>query len=197
VADSTPDGGSPGSGPGTTTPGPYNTPIPGVAEYSQLIALAQKAYTQSVATLNLQRGQLLQQYGYGGKIDPATGMVTHLYVDANNPYGLYQQTLKGYGMQSDQTRQSMALRGIHGGLANQAAKAQTWDFGKTTTGLTNQLQQTLLGIQEQQNQDYYNEQTQIVQAQLQALNQAITMMLSGQNIDPANLAGIENNIPKA
>lgn len=184
-------GGAPPPGtPPPGTPGTYSTPIPGVAQYSQLIALAQNYYKQSVANLNLQRGNLLQQYGYTGTIDPATGLIKNIGVDAHNPYGLYQQTLKGAGQQMDQYNQGMAARGIHGGLANQGQDALKYGFGQATNTLAQNLQQSLLGLQTQQIQDQYQEQNSIVQAQLQALNQAITMMLSGQNIDPAQIPNI-------
>ena len=176
----------------TTTPGPYNTPIPGVAQYSQLIAAAQNFYKQSVATLNLQRQNLLQQYGYVGKIDPATGLISHMGVDPYNPYGLYQQTLRGAGQQMGAAQQSDVARGIgiNSGLARQGQEQLQYGFGQATNTLANNLQQSLLGLQTQQIQDQYQEQNSIVQAQLAALNQAITMMLSGQNIDPAQLPNI-------
>lgn len=182
-----------GTGPAASTstaPAPYSGPIPGAAQYSQLIALAQKAYKQSVAELNQERGQLLQQYGYVGQIDPATGLVKNVHVDANNPYGAYQQTLRGYGQAADRLRESNSLRGIRGGLANQGMTAQKFAFGKDTSALAQALQQGLLKIQEGQTQDYFTEQGQIVNAQLAALNQAMSMLLSGQTIDPANLSGI-------
>lgn len=171
-------------------PAPYSTPIPGVAQYSQLIGLAQNYYKQAVATYNLQRQNLLQQYGYTGKIDPATGLLTHMGVDPTNPYGLYQQTLKGAGQQQMGTREAFADRGIRGGLEHAAETQNKFGFGQATTQLANSLQDSLLGLQTQQNQAKYQEQNSIVQAQLQALQQAITMMLSGQTIDPANIAGI-------
>ena len=162
-----------------------------MAQYSQLIALAQKYYQQSVATLNLQRQNLLREYGYVGKIDPATGLIKNMYVDNNNPYGLYQQTLKGGGAQQMATREQFAERGIRGGLEHAAETANKFEFGKATTSLANNLQDALLNIQTQQNAAQYQEQNSIVQAQLQALQQAIAMMLSGQTIDPANIAGIK------
>lgn len=206
VASTAPPGSTPDSNPTTPAgqgpagnsagPNPYNTPIPGVAQYSQLIALAQKAYKQAVAEFGLQRSQLLQQYGYTGQIDPATGLVKNLGVDPNNPYGLYQQTLHGYGQAAEGLKEQMASRGIRGGLANQAMDQQKYGFGKDTSTLAQQLQQSLLGVQEQQTQAYFQEQTSIVNAQLSALQQAIAMMLSGQTIDPANLSGITAQLPK-
>lgn len=198
-ADATPaaTGTGPAAGPAPanpntpTNPGPYKTPIPGAAQYGQLIALAQKAYKQSVAELNQERGQLLQQYGYVGQIDPATGLIKNLHVDAHNPYGLYQQTLKAGGQQQDATRANFAARGIRGGLEQAAETANKFAFGKATNDLSQSLQQSLLKLQESQTQDYFSEQQSIVNAQLTALNQAIQMMLSGQTIDPANLAGIQ------
>lgn len=185
---STPGATGGGTGPGPT---PYNTPIPGVAQYSQLIALAQNYYKQSVAQLNLQRSNLLQQYGYQGKIDPATGLISHLQIDAHNPYGAIQQFYKSAGQASEAERYSNAARNLHGGLANQGTTALKYGFGKGSTSLVNNLQDALLGIQSQQNQAKFTEQNSIVQSQLQALQQAISMLLSGQNIDPANLAGIQ------
>ena len=193
VQDSTPPGGNPP--PGGSPPAPYSTPIPGVAQYSQLMALAQNYYKQTVATLNLQRGQLLQQYGYTGTIDPATGLIKNLGVDAHNPYGLYQQTLRQGGQQMEAEKANMASRGIRGGLANQGQTQLQYGFGAATNTLAQNLQSSLLGIQTSQEQAKYQEQNSIVQAQLQALNQAITMMLSGQVIDPAQISGIQLPTP--
>src|SRR2546423_10576360 len=81
------------AGPGTLKP--YATPVPDAATLATLNANAKLAFDNAMKKVGSQRGDLLRQYGYTQDADGNLG------VDANNPYGHYQQMLRGEADESD------------------------------------------------------------------------------------------------
>lgn len=126
-----------------------------------------EAYQKALATLNGQRANTLQQYGYLGTINPKTGTIGKMTVDPNNPYGLYQSMLYNHGVQQQQARDAAAARGLgHTGLGAQGVALDQRSFGADSAQLGSNLINTLEGYQSQQNQDWEQYQNTLWQAEL-------------------------------
>lgn len=163
-----------------------NSPVPDVGSYQQADVLATNAYNNALARINQQRQSTLQQYGYGGSIDPTTGTLSGLHVDAANPYGNFQQMLQGAALQSEQDQFANQERGLRGGLANQAITADKNAFGGQSAQLGSQLADALSGLQDQQDQAAYTRDSALWQAEQTAAENAI----ANQAFDTPSYAGV-------
>lgn len=188
VPGSVPGGSSLGGGvPGTqTNPGGSGSApdvIPGVALYGEAAAAALAAYQQALATINGQRHNTLQQYGYMGTINPQSGTITSMKVDPNNPYGLYQNMLYGHGVAQEQARNAADARGLgHVGLGAQGVWQDHRSFGQDSAQLSSNLMNTLEGLQSNQDTAYQNYQNTLWQAELAQLQAQIAA--GGFNTSP-------------
>lgn len=149
------------------------SPVPGVGGYEQADVLATNAYNNALARINQQRMSTLQQYGYGGSVDPTSGTITGVHVDPNNPYGNFQTMLRGAAQQSMQDQMANQERGLHGGLANQALSADKYVFGGQSAQLGSALSDALSGLQDQQDTAGYTRDSALWQAEQAAAEQAI------------------------
>jgi len=153
---------------------PYDTNVPGAAGYLQADLMAKTAYQNSLTRINGQRQQALQQAGYTGGIDPNNGTITGLSVDANNPFGGYQQLLKNGAVSAQAAQDAAQQRGLgHGGLAAQGMDAAKFDFGNASNSFGTQFQSILGDLQGQQSDAAYARDQALWSAQQQAAQQAI------------------------
>lgn len=166
---------------------PYTTPVPGATGYEAASLAATTAYEKALARLNQERQDTLRQYGYGGSIDPATGVVTNVHVDANLPYGAYQTARQTHADAYEAARQSAQDRGIHGGLANQGLTRLRRGFGAEDAQMGTALTGALGGFQDQQNTAAYARDSALADAQIQAARDAIQQQMFNQ----ANLDGLD------
>lgn len=151
-----------------------NSPIPDTSGYESADVLAMNAYNNALAQINQQRLATLQQFGYKGTIDPATGTITGLGVDPNNPYGNLQQLLGTSADQSMQDAASNLARGLHGGLANQAVTADKNVFGGQSSQLGTDLENQLEGFQNDQSNAAYTRDNALWQAEQTAAENAVS-----------------------
>jgi hypothetical protein len=167
---------------------PYTTPIPGATGYESATLAAKTAYQNALTRLNQQRGDTLRQFGYAGDIDPSTGVVNNVRVDANLPFGQYQQDRRQHADQYEQERASAQDRGLgHGGLAAHGVTQLRQGFGADDAALGTGLSGSLSGFQDQQNQAKYSQDSALAEAQLQQTRDAI----QAQMFDQANLDGLD------
>lgn len=167
---------------------PYTTPIPGATGYESATLAAKTAYQNALTRLNQQRGDTLRQFGYAGDIDPNTGVVGNVRVDANLPYGQYQQSRQQHADQYQQAREASQDRGLgHGGLAAHAITRLRSGFGADDASIGQGLSGALSGFQDQQNQSAYSRDSALAEAQLQATRDAIQQQMFNQ----ANLDGLD------
>lgn len=181
--------------PSPTASGPIpGSPIPlASGDYASEAAIANTAYQNALSSINNQRQQALQSFGYTGTIDPTTGQLTNMAVDPNNPFGQYQQML-GQGAADQQAVQAAAAsRGLGavtgargGGLAAQALTNSKLAFGANSANLGENLMGTLGNLtgQQQQAQDTMN--NALWQAELASAQNAIQT----QAFDPADFSGV-------
>lgn len=180
-----------------STPAPSSSPIPlNTGDYATAAATANAAYQQALSSINSQRQQALQTFGYTGQIDPTTGQLTNMSVDANNPFGQYQQML-GQGAADQRTvlANSMA-RGLGavegargGGLAAQDLTNAKLAFGANSANLGESLMNTLGGLTDQQNQAQDSMNNALWNAELASAQNAI----ANQAFNPANFSGITDS----
>jgi hypothetical protein len=165
----------------------YDTPIPGADIYAQAELAAKTGYQNAVARLNQQRGDTLQQFGYLGDVDPTNGTVGNLRVDPNNPYGTYQQLLRGSAQAGQAAHDNAAGRGIGGGLAAQGETEAKYGFGQGSFQLGTGLQNSLHGYDSAQTQAQTDEQNQIMGSKLSALQAALqAQLIASQNAAKAS-----------
>jgi hypothetical protein len=88
-------------------------PNPGV--YGEMELQALQAWQRAKSALRERQGQIWQQYGFKGKFDDATGAVSGVELDVNNPYGEYQQMLGNQGRDLDSATEEAESRGLGGG----------------------------------------------------------------------------------
>ena len=153
---------------------PGTSSIPGAYDIAGADALALKAYQNALAQVNQGRTATLQQYGYLGDINPTTGELTNLRVDPHNPYGAYQQMLKGGDQAKLAAEYAAQGRGLgSGGLAAQGITAAHQQFGADSAQMGQNIMNSLEGLQQTQTdaQQTYNDA--LWQAQQQATAQAI------------------------
>ncbi len=137
---------------------PQGGNLPFLGPYAQNQAQAELAFQRAQSALAAQRGSLLQQYGY----TPTAG--GGMAVDANNPYGLYQQMLGANQQEAQSLNQSMVNRGfgLGAGFGAQAETAAQKDAG----GRSFALAQALSGALEGQNEATMGAQDALDQATL-------------------------------
>lgn len=181
-------GGGGSTGGGSTGGGTYYAPPPGAVQSAEDYAGAQNAYNRALIRFNQQRTGLLRQYGYGGTIDPATGMVTNLHVDAGNAYGGLQQLLHQQNLEDQAAQYAAQDRGVVGGLAHQAESELAYGHH----GQTSQLAQTLLGNLSDLNNQQLDAKATLDQALWQLQHQATTDAISGGDYNPADLGGTDS-----
>jgi hypothetical protein len=122
----------PAKQPGTTYPNTYDTNIPGATGangYADASLAANTAYKNTLARINQKRSSTLRQAGYLGDIDPTSGMLSNLRVDAYNPYGGLQSMLRGQAGDFQQAQYAAEDRGLHGGLAHKADSELKYQHG--------------------------------------------------------------------
>lgn len=183
-----------GSGGPPIAAGASPIPLQG-GDYATAAATANEAYQNALASINGQRQQALQSFGYTGTIDPTTGQLTNMQVDPHNPYGQYQQMLAGGAADQRGVLANSMARGLGsvtgsrgGGLAAQGETAVKNAFGANSAALGEALTGTLSGLTEQQQgaQDTMN--NALWQAELASAQNNI----SGGNFDPANFSGVND-----
>lgn len=179
-----------GGGSGSTTAtggGTYYAPPPGTVSSAEDYAGAQNAYNRALIRFNQQRTGLLRQYGYAGTVDPTTGLVTNLHVDAGNAYGGLQQLLHQQNLEDQSAANAVQDRGIFGGLANQAESELAYGHH----GQTSQLAQTLLGNLSDLNNQQLDAKDTLDQALWQLQHQATTDAIGSSDFNPADLGGTD------
>jgi len=132
------------------TGGGYYAPPSGAIQGAEDYAGAQDAYRRALVRYNQQRTGLLRQYGYAGDINPESGMVQNLRVDAGNAYGGLQQLLHNQAQEDEQARYGAEDRGLHGGLANQAESELAYAHHGQSSNLANTLLGNLSDLDSQQ-----------------------------------------------
>ena len=188
-------GGGGGSGsPAPPTPAISGSPIPlWTGDYASAAAMANTAYQNALASINNQRQQALQTFGYTGTIDPTTGQLTNMAVDPHNPFGQYQQMLGQGAADQQAVRAASMARGLGavtgargGGLAAQGLTNAKLAFGGQSAALGENLMGTLGNLtgQQQQAQDTMN--NALWQAELASAQGAI----QGQDFNPADFSGV-------
>lgn len=198
MASAPPTGGGGGGTPPPGSPAP-GSPIPGSpiplasGDYATAAATANAAYQNALAQINGQRQQALQSFGYKGTIDPATGTLTDMQVDTNNPYGQFQQMLGTHAADQQQIAAADQQRGLGamygargGGLAAQGLTNDKLAFGADSANLGQSLMSTLGDLQGQQGQAQDTMNNALWQAELGSAQNAI----QGQSFDPANFSGV-------
>lgn len=151
----------------------YETNIPGAAGYASSSLLATNAYSNALARLNQKRMGSLRTHGYAADINPENGTIANLHVDANNPYGQYQQMLRGHADTAQAAQEQAQARGLHGGLANQLESDARYGFGGDAAAFGSQFQGELAGYQDEQTGAAYDRDNALWQAQHQAELEAI------------------------
>src|SRR5581483_7794411 len=189
----------------SATPG--GSPIPlASGDYASAAATANEAYQNALASINSQRQQALQSFGYTGTIDPSTGQLTNMQVDSHNPYGQFQQMLGQGAADQQAVLANSASRGLGsvlgargGGLAAQDLSNAKTAFGGNSAALGENLTGTLSDLTDQQTQAHDAMNNALWQAELAAAQNAI----QSQAFDPANFSGITDkpvtggSVPKA
>ena len=146
--------------------------IPGAAQYLQDNLNAKQAYQNALAKINQQRQNTLLQYGYQGSVDPKTGVISKVGINANAPYGLYQQMLRGGAQQGYQQQWGLQDRGLVGGLANQVNRQLGYQFGQDSAKLGQDLSGQLFNLQDQQDAAKYQYDQTLAQEEALAAMQA-------------------------
>lgn len=141
-----PDTGTSRASGASFTPGP----IPNIDIYARAEVMANNAYDKAVAQLNQNRLNTLTQYGYTGKVDPTTGVVSGVAVDPHSLYGSLQQLLHNQAVEDTSAQNAAQDRGLVGGLAHQAASELRYAHGGQDTALGSDLQSKLADMQTQQ-----------------------------------------------
>jgi hypothetical protein len=156
---------------------PYDAPVPGAVGQMNVALLGKTAYNNTLARINRQRGQSLQQYGYQGDVDPNTGVLTNVHVDPNSRYGDFQSMLRNQATIAQQAEYANQDRGLRGGMANKALSDARYGFGQQSAQLGTNFANTFTDYQDQQTQakaDYdralYEQQLQDAQAAIAAGN---------------------------
>ena len=148
----TPGGGGAGGTDGSNPDGTYYAPNPEYVLAQENYAAANSAYGKALARLNQQRTGLLRQYGYMGDVDPTTGMVKNVRVDAGNSFGQLQQLLHGQALEDQNAQYNAEDRGLVGGLAHQAESELHYQHQAQSGNLANTLMSSLSGYDDQQQQ---------------------------------------------
>jgi hypothetical protein len=130
--------------------GTYYAPPQGSDQAAEGYTTANLAYQRALARFNQQRTGLLQQYGYKGTVDPTTGLMTNVGVDAGNSYGQLQQLLHTQANEDQQAAYAAENRGLVGGLANQGEQELSYGHHGQSSALANSLFGSLSDLNSQQ-----------------------------------------------
>ena len=152
---------------------PYDALVPGAVGQMNVALLGKTAYNNTLARINRQRGQSLQQYGYQGDIDPATGVLKNVHVDPNSRYGDFQSMLRNQANIAQQAEYANQDRGLRGGLANKALSDARYGFGQQSAQLGTNFSNTFTDYQDQQAQAKYEYDRALYEQQLQDAQNAI------------------------
>jgi hypothetical protein len=164
----------------------YSTPIPGVAQQGMAANAAKLAYDRALAKIGQKRGDLLRQHGYTGQFDDK-GNITNLGVDAQNPYGLYQQNRRAHALAGEQARSQAQSRGLSGGLARQFESRQRYDWGFDDAQQGQQLTRGISSLIGEQDEAYGQYNNALWQEQLELARQAIL----NQRFNQADYSGLD------
>ena len=147
----------------------YQTPIPGLSGYAGAAQLANQAYTNAMARYTRQRSDTLLKYGYSQGADGSLG------VDANNPYGGYQQMLKNEAGQTQGLERAQAGSGWGGSSGYLGAQRENLQYaqGGEQAQLGQAITGDLAGISEGEQEASYNKNAALYQGQENAAQQAI------------------------
>jgi hypothetical protein len=175
-------------------PAPSASPIPlDTGDYATAAATANAAYQSALSSINGQRQQALQSFGYQGQIDPTTGQLTNMQVDPHNPYGQYQQMLSQGATDQAGVRAGAMSRGLGavtgargGGLAAQDLANAKLAFGGQSAALGENLMSTLGNLSSQQQDAQTTENNALWNAELASAQNAIQQ----QQFNPADFSGI-------
>jgi hypothetical protein len=167
----------------------YETSIPGASVYGGAALLANTAYQKSLARLNQQRGDTIQQGGFGAEIDPTTGMVKGLHVDPYSKTGAFQMLNRDQAQQDEASRWQAQSRGLGtgGGLAAQMRNNTRFGFGKQDADLVGGINSALAGYTDQQTQAAQQRDSALYQAELAATQQA----QQGEDWSPTDYSGLD------
>ncbi len=155
-----------GAAPGGSTP---TVGLPDAFGVAQATAMANKAYQDALAQINYQRQSTLTSYGYLGDINKKTGVIQNMRVDPNSMYGQLQTMFHDQALEDESAQNAAFDRGLHGGLANQAASNLKYAHMGARTKLGQTLQDTLNTDQQEQNAAAYQRDQAIWQAELDAI----------------------------
>lgn len=100
----------------------YTGPTPGSGQYGLLQAQADAAYQEALGATQQQRSQFLQGQGLAGEYG-ADGSYTGFHIQANDPFGAYQQMESGNAQQGAADDAAIGAVGFKGGLATQMHEA--------------------------------------------------------------------------
>lgn len=179
-------GGSPNAPSVSGGSGSYYAPPDEFNSAALNYADAQDAYKRALIRFNAQRGGLLRQYGYAGDIDPTTGMVKNLRVDAGNSYGLLQQLLHNQALEDTSAENAAQERGLVGGLAHQAEGELRYQHHGQSSDLANTLLGNLGDLNSQQLDAKHTLDMALYQLQHQAAQEAI----NNGEFNPADLTDL-------
>jgi hypothetical protein len=135
--------------------------------------LGKTAYNNTLARINRQRGQSLQQYGYQGDVDPVTGVLKNVHVDPNSQYGDFQSMLRNQATIAQQAEYANQDRGLRGGMANKALSDARYGFGQQSAQLGTNFANTFTDFQDQQAQAKYEYDRALYEQQLLDAQNAI------------------------
>jgi hypothetical protein len=171
----------------TTTPsrppnGAYYAPPQESTLAAENYAAANDAYRKALARLNQQRTGLLRQYGYMGDVDPSTGMVKNVRVDAGNSFGQLQQLLHGQALEDQNAEYAAEDRGLVGGLAHQGEQELHYQHQAQSGDLANTLMANLAGYDDQQQQA----KEALDQALFDLQHQAVQDAINNSDFNPAS-----------
>jgi len=149
-------------------------PVPGSAQVGLTYSAAKSAYQRALQSLNKNRLDTAQQWGYQGDLDPETGSFSNLRVDQNNQFGNYQLARRGHAQQYDALRNATASRRIgKKGLAAQDLGDARFEWGNEDQASARSLLGTLTGYDSNQQEAYQGFQNTYHQALLDAARQAL------------------------
>lgn len=167
-----------------TTPPPqgtYYAPPEEDTLAAENYATANNAYNNALARLNAQRMGTLRQAGYLGDVDPTTGLVKNVRVDAGNSFGDLQQLLHNQALEDENADYSAEDRGLVGGLANQGEAELHYGHQAQSSNLVNSLMANLAGYDDQQQQAKET----LDQALFDLTHQAAQTAISNSEYNPA------------
>lgn len=168
----------------------YDTNVPGAfgaGGYADASLAANTAYKNALARINQKRSGTLRQYGYQGDIDPTTGVLQNVRVDANNPYGGLQSMLRQHAHDFQQADYAAEERGLHGGLAHKQYSDLAHDHGAQSAQFGQGFVDAFGQLQDDQNSAAYDRDKAMYDAELEQARLAIEQ----QAFDPGDYTGLD------